>query len=132
MLPWFQQSRSAPAATEAHTTIEPLRSVDSIRLLKLKPGKGLQEFEFELEIGRINLLPKYEVLSYSMYLVTIPFQLDILHPSICSSRLAPIVTGWGDRTKSTMIQCNGKRLAISANLGVAVRRFRQKFRTRTM
>lgn len=88
-LPWLQQSRNAPAATEAYYHYEPLPSADWIRLLKLKPGKGLQELECELEIGRIDLLPKYEALSYSMYLVTIPFPLDILYPSICSSRLTP-------------------------------------------
>lgn len=41
-------------------------------------------------------------------------------------------TVWGDRTYTTTINCNGKPLVISTNLGIALRRFRQTFKTRTL
>jgi hypothetical protein len=88
-LPWLRQLYNAPAATEADYRYKPLPSADWIRLLKLKPGKGPEELECELEMWRINLLPAYEALSYSMDLATIPFPLDIFYASICSSSLTP-------------------------------------------
>jgi hypothetical protein len=86
-LPWLQQLRNGPNTREAGYNYEPLPSTDWIRLLKLKPGKKSEELDCELEICSIDFLPKYEALSYSMYLVIIPFHM--FSQSVYSSRLIP-------------------------------------------
>lgn len=81
-LPWLQQLRKEPSLAKESYHYEALPSADSIRLLKLKPGRGLEQLECELEIARIDFLPKYEALSYSTYLLLAQYPSGVIttHP----------------------------------------------------
>lgn len=62
------ESRKTPEIPARSYKYHPLPSTDSIRLLELQPGTGLQELRCKLSIVNMSGLSGYEALSYSLWL----------------------------------------------------------------
>jgi Heterokaryon incompatibility protein (HET) len=81
-----------------------LPSSDSIRLLELLPGSGVQPLICHVVIADLNQKPLYEAISYV----------------------------WGKRQYRGKIACDGKLLSITMSLQEALRRFRDEKKTRVL
>lgn len=86
-----------------------LRSVNSIRLVSVKPGTGSKGIAIDLIDSFVpgpnqQAHTEYDALSYT----------------------------WGDSTQQKSITCNGKRLRVTETLVEALRRFRDPLKERVL